>query len=89
MGLFSIKERLNNLGGREAKDRAQAVVDLQVSERRQRELEQEQETLQTQADAISQRLKGIAKELGVVRNIENRRQKVLVKDRRELSIARA
>ncbi len=72
----------------EARDRARTIADQRASERQQRELEQEQFNLQNQAASIAQRLKSIGNELHVVRNIENHRQKTLVKGRRELSIAR-
>ena len=43
----------------EARDQAQIVSDRQASERRQRELEQEQANLRGQAEAIAKRLAGI------------------------------
>ncbi len=73
----------------EAKDRDQVRADLQDSELRQRELRKEQENLQAQADSIAKKLNRIGKELQISKQIEENRQRVIAKDRNNLTHARS
>ncbi len=72
----------------EAKDRSQALLERQASERRQRELLQEQAELEAQADSIAQRLKNVGNEQRIVKQLAEGRQQVTEKDRKNLSQAR-
>ena len=72
----------------QAKDQAQTVVDQQATERRQRELEQEQANLRGQAEAIAKRLAGIGAELQIAKKADTQRQQMTAKERQELAQAR-
>ena len=72
----------------EAKDQAQAVADRQASQRKQRELEQEQANLRGQADAIAKRLAGIGAELQIANRLDTQRQQATAKERQVLAQAR-
>jgi len=72
----------------EAKDRVRALTDLQASEHRQRDLQHEQANLEAQAGSIAQRLQSIGSELKIAKQVEEDRQRVIARDRRDLSEAR-
>ena len=71
-----------------AKDRAQAVCELQDIERLRRELEQEQQALKAQAQTMATRMDNIAKELQVARQHDKNRQEIAAVDRRGLAASR-
>ena len=72
----------------EAKDQTQAVADQQASERKQRELEQEQVSLRAQADTIAKRLAWIEADIQMAKKSEAQRQQLTAKERQELAEAR-
>jgi circadian clock protein KaiC len=72
----------------EAKDEAQAAMDREASQRRQRELAQEQANLHAQAEAIAQRLAGIGAEIRIGAKLDAARQRAMAGERRGLAQAR-
>jgi circadian clock protein KaiC len=71
-----------------AKDEAQAVVEKLVTERKQRELEQEQANLRGQAEAIAKRLAGIRAEIQIVKKSDAQRRQMTAKEGQDLAKAR-
>ncbi len=72
----------------EAKDRAQELTDRQMSDQRQRELQQKQVTLQAQAQEIVKQLKGVSSEIQTSKQREKNRQNTAAKETHNLSVAR-
>jgi circadian clock protein KaiC len=72
----------------EAKDRAEMVLEQQMSQQRQRDLQKEAADLQTQSQGISARLASIRSELQFAKQADSQRQEVLKKQQREMAAAR-
>jgi circadian clock protein KaiC len=72
----------------EAKDEAQAVADLQASERKQRELELEQSRLQAETETIARKLAGIKAEIRIARTSDTQRRRMTSRERQGLAQAR-
>jgi len=72
----------------EAKDQDQALTNQQAAAARQRELEQEEANLKTQAETIAARLTRIEAERQLARQAGQQREKQAEKERKELAAAR-
>lgn len=72
----------------EAKDQTRAVLDMQASGRKQRELEREQIRLRGEAEAIAKRVANIGAEIRIVKKSDADRRRILTLERRELGRAR-
>jgi circadian clock protein KaiC len=72
----------------EAKDQAKAALDMQASDRKQRELERERIRVRGEAEAIAKRLADIGEEIKMVKKSDAVRRQFLTRERRDLSLAR-
>ena len=72
----------------EARDQAESLAAQQATERKQRELEQEQATLAAQAEATAQRLKSIRSELEMAKQEDHKRQQAVSVEQKRLAAAR-
>jgi circadian clock protein KaiC len=72
----------------ESKDQVKGLAEQQAAAARQRELEQEEATLKTQADVITARLAKIEAERQAAKQIDQQRQKRSEKEQKELAAAR-
>lgn len=72
----------------EANDQARAVASLQASERKERELDQEQASLRAQAEIIAKRLAGIGAEFEIAKKHATERRKMTSLERQEIARAR-
>ncbi len=73
----------------ETKSKFQQLAERQASDRRNRELLQEQENLKIQAASIAQRLKSIERDIQFVSESEKVRKQAATKESQNLSIARS
>jgi circadian clock protein KaiC len=72
----------------EAKDQAREALDMQASDRKQRELERERIRVRGEAEAIAKRLADIGEEIKMVKKSDAVRRQFLARERRDLSLAR-
>ncbi len=72
----------------QARDQAEAVLEQQTSQRRQRELQQESAALRTQGEGIAARIANVESELSILLRQEGDRDDSASKQREQLSAAR-